>query len=115
MAVLLEFADPLEALDFAKYGGILHVEVVDAFYGEGPMYTLANRLDSARLSIRDQAEYLQQLLDQFDIPYDACCCLQFAVEDLRMVAQRVHFLAAQLPKELRAPSAKGVVPPQEEE
>jgi hypothetical protein len=114
MGVLLEFADPRGALDFRKYGGILHVEVVGAFYGEGPMYTLANRLDSARLSIRDQAEYLQQLLDQFDIPYDACCSLQFAVEDLRLVAQKIQFLAMQLPKELRAPSGKGVVPPQEE-
>ena len=70
------------------------------------MYTLANRLDSVRLSIRDQAEYLQQLLDQFDIPYDAYCCLQVTVDDLRIAASKIHFLAAQLPKELRSPSTK---------
>jgi hypothetical protein len=78
------------------------------------MYTLANRLESVRLSIRDQADYLQQLLDQFDIPYDACCCLQMTVEDLRVAAQKMHFLAAQLPKELRAPSQQGTVRPPEE-
>ncbi len=64
---------------------------------------LTNRLELAQLSIADQDDYIEQLLLQFDMPYDACCSLQVAVSDLRLAAHAIDTLAQDLDRELRQP------------
>ena len=54
------------------------------------MSGFADRLEQVKVSISDQADYLQYLLDQFDAPYDVDCSLRIAIDDLRRMAQRIH-------------------------
>lgn len=70
------------------------------------MRSLAHRLRLVRLTIGDQADYLQHLLDQFDMPYDASCTLQVMVDDLHSTAGRLDHLAVALPRKRRQRTGK---------
>ena len=62
------------------------------------MNGLSERLDVVRLDIRDQAEYLQHLLEQFDVAFDACCTLQMTVAELKILSDRLETVMHDLPK-----------------
>jgi hypothetical protein len=63
------------------------------------MNGLSERLDVVRRDLADQADYVQHLLDELDVAFDACCALQLTVADLRTLSQRVESVMAALPKE----------------
>jgi hypothetical protein len=62
------------------------------------MSGLSERLEQVQLEIWDQADYVQHLIDEFDLPYDVSCALQMTVQDIRAVVQRIRSLKAELPK-----------------
>ena len=70
------------------------------------MNSVSERLAQVKMEIRDQADYVQHLLEQFDLPYDACCTLQCTVDDLKNVSDRIRFLLATLPRAARKPRRK---------
>ena len=66
--------------------------------GKASMNGLSQRLDVVQRDLTDQADYVQHLLEQFDVAYDACCDLQMTVADLRSLSARVRSVMANLPK-----------------
>lgn len=70
------------------------------------MFTLSQRVKMARLTVGDQAEYLQQLIDQFDMPYDVCCTLQTIVDELRGTALRLKSMGRHLPRRRQPPDRR---------
>jgi len=62
------------------------------------MKMLADQLQLVKMSVGDEAEHLQELLSQFDMPYDACCSMQVVVDDLRAAAKLIRHVATHLPK-----------------
>jgi hypothetical protein len=62
------------------------------------MSGLAERLEQVQLEMWDQADYLQLLIDEFDLPYDVGCAMQMTVQDIRSVVQRIRELKDQLPE-----------------
>jgi hypothetical protein len=73
------------------------------------MRGVSERLEQVQLEIWDQADYLQHLIDEFDLPYDVSCAMQMTVQDIRSVVQRIRSLKAELPKaESGKPKRKSV-------
>lgn len=66
--------------------------------GQDNMSGLSERLEQVQLEIRDQADYLQLLIDEFDLPYDVGCDMQMTVQDIRSVVKRIGQLKDALPK-----------------
>ena len=61
------------------------------------MSGLSERLEQVQLEIWDQADYIQHLIDEFDLPYDISCAMQMTVQDIRAVVKRIRSLKAELP------------------
>jgi hypothetical protein len=59
---------------------------------------LSERLEQVRLEIGNQADYLQLLIDEFDVPYDVGCAMQVTVQDIRGIVHRIRELTGELPK-----------------
>lgn len=59
---------------------------------------LPERLEQVHLEIWDQADYLQLLIDEFDLPYDVSCAMQMTVQDIRTVVRRIRELKSELPR-----------------
>jgi hypothetical protein len=62
------------------------------------MSGLTERLEQVQLEIWDQADYLQLLIDEFDLPYDVGCAMQMTVQDIRSVVKRIRELKDDLPR-----------------
>ena len=62
------------------------------------MSGLTERLEQVQLEIWDQADYLQLLIDEFDLPYDVGCAMQMSVQDIRSVVKRIRELKDDLPR-----------------
>ena len=69
---------------------------------------LSERLEQVRLEIWNQADYLQLLIDEFDVPYDVGCAMQLTVQDIRSVVHRIRDLTGELPKLERRRTKKAV-------
>ena len=63
------------------------------------MNGLSQRLDVVQRDLVDQADYVQHMLEELDVAYDACCALQLTVADLRTLSQRVRSVMESLPKQ----------------
>lgn len=50
------------------------------------MNGVTHRLEWVTVNLADQADYLQHLLDEFDLPYDVSCSLQVMVNDLKQTS-----------------------------
>jgi hypothetical protein len=65
--------------------------------GKGKMSGVSARLEQVQLDMWDQADYVQHLIDEFDLPYDISCAMQMTVHDIRAVVRRIRALKAELP------------------